>query len=308
MKYFSSRAIALPMALMVQMLPAVAQSKSNVTGAIFTTISNGTAVNANLYSSKCSVYLDGGPGPHAPASAAGLPDGDYYFQVTSPNGQILLSTDPVSNRRFQVSGGVIVAYTGIGGPVHPVGLDQVHPELHAITIQLANARCPSDFLDSPNNGGEYKAWVTPVSSFSGDPTLVDNPCGPGCYHGFTPSQTKTDNFKAALGTPTFCITVQTSVPGPDGITFVPRSNWQFTVTDPLGVQNSFFTGSTGQGQVCGLTAGTYTVTESTAGGTVVVGLNVNGVDLPSQPVYSFTWAAGQPAPTITFKTVTLLFQ
>src|SRR5690349_19365366 len=88
------------------------------TGAIFTTTANGSRVNANQYFSKCEVYLDGGPGPNAPAGAAGLPDGEYYFQVTDPSGKHLLSTDVVTNRRFQVSGGVIVAYTGFGGPVH----------------------------------------------------------------------------------------------------------------------------------------------------------------------------------------------
>src|ERR1051326_9026288 len=37
-----------------------------LTGAIFTTVSNGSAVHANIYSSKLDVYLDGGPGPGAP--------------------------------------------------------------------------------------------------------------------------------------------------------------------------------------------------------------------------------------------------
>src|SRR5437773_8566930 len=95
-------------------------------GAIFTTLPDGSVVNANTqYTSKCQVYLDGGPGPNAPAGAAGLPAGSYYFQVTDPSGKKLLSTDPVSNRRFTVSAnGVIVAYTGIGGPTHPTGIDQ----------------------------------------------------------------------------------------------------------------------------------------------------------------------------------------
>src|SRR5690348_2311633 len=156
---------------------------AGLSGAIFTTVSDGTAVNANQYSSKCAVYLDGGPGPNAPAKAAGLPDGDYYFQVTDPSGKTLLSTDAVANRKFHVSNGVIIAYTGAGGPVHPTGIDQDHPELGAITIRLANTSCPTDFTDTPNNGGAYKAWVTPVSSFVGDATQVDNACGTGCFHG-----------------------------------------------------------------------------------------------------------------------------
>ena len=64
---------------------------AGVSGAIFTTIVDGTIVNANTqYTSKCAVYLNGGPGANAPAGAAGLPDGDYFFQVTDPNGKTLL--------------------------------------------------------------------------------------------------------------------------------------------------------------------------------------------------------------------------
>src|SRR6266403_825104 len=172
-----------------------------LSGAIFTTIADGSIVNANVqYQSKCEVYLDGGPGPNAPVGAAGLPAGDYYFQVTDPSGKKLLSTDPVSNRRFTVSSaGIITAYTGSGGPPHPTGLN---PNDGAVTIQLANNTCPTDYLDTPNNGGVYKAWVTPVGDgtlagggFVGDPTLVDNPCGNGCFHGFIPARSKTDNFK-----------------------------------------------------------------------------------------------------------------
>ena len=75
-----------------------------LSGAIFTTLPDGSVVNANVqYQSKCDVYLDGGPPPGAPQGAAGLPDGSYYFQVTDPSGKKLLSTDAVSNRRFTVA-------------------------------------------------------------------------------------------------------------------------------------------------------------------------------------------------------------
>jgi len=269
---------------------------AGLSGAIFTTVSDGTAVNANQYSSKCAVYLNGGPGPNAPAKAAGLPDGDYYFQVTDPSGKTLLSTDAVANRKFHVSNGVIIAYTGAGGPVHPTGVSQDHPELGTITIRLANASCPTDFADTPNNGGAYKAWVTPVSSFVGDATQVDNACGTGCFHGFIPSASKTDNFKAAFGTPTFCLTVekQNSATG-----LSPVQNWPFQVTDPLGVVNSFFTDAAGTVQVCGLGEGAYTVAEDP--GANINGLIVNGTSLPASTIYSFTWTAGQPAPVIIFQ-------
>jgi len=239
---------------------------AGVSGAIFTTTVNGSAVNANQYDSKCDVYLNGGPGPHAPARAAGLPDGDYYFQVTDPNGSTLLSTDPVSNRRFSVSGGIVIAFTGTGGPAHPTGIDQDHAALGAITIRLANSSCPIDFLNSPNNGNVYKVWATPVSSFVGNPANVDNPCGTGCFHGFVPSQSKTDNFKATpASTSTFCLTIQKQFF--DGTnTTADLLGWGMNVTDPFGVTNHYITDATaGQVTVCQLSVGTYTVYEDSTG-------------------------------------------
>src|SRR5205823_12044891 len=70
------------------------------TGHIFTTFQDGTTVNANIYPSKDSVFLNGGPQNH---SAKGLPDGIYYFQVTDPNGSVLLSTDNVSRSEEHTS-------------------------------------------------------------------------------------------------------------------------------------------------------------------------------------------------------------
>src|SRR5262245_37439426 len=68
------------------------QSAYAISGAIFTTDSAGS-VNVNIYQFKSDVYLNGGPPAHAPCAAAGLPDGNYYFQVTNPSGTLLLSTD-----------------------------------------------------------------------------------------------------------------------------------------------------------------------------------------------------------------------
>ena len=89
------RIVGIPALLVASML-CQSPASAAVPGAILTTAVDGSIVNANVqYASKCDVYLDGGPGQHAPAKAAGLPEGDYYFQVTDPNGQTLLSTDPV---------------------------------------------------------------------------------------------------------------------------------------------------------------------------------------------------------------------
>src|SRR6266446_1568148 len=70
-------------------------------GAIFTTVFDGSEVNVNQYPSKADVYLDGGPGIGAPQTAAALDDGTYYFQVTDPSGKTLLSTDSIACRRFR---------------------------------------------------------------------------------------------------------------------------------------------------------------------------------------------------------------
>ncbi|MGJ5814301.1 hypothetical protein [Paludibaculum fermentans] len=283
--------------LIIFSAPVKAQPKAS-SGAIFTTLGDGTAVNHNQYSSTCAVFLDGGPGPNAPAHAAGLDDGEYYFQVTDPSGKTLLSTDVVANRRFRVQNGVIVAYTGVGGPVHPIGLDQDHPELGAITIRLANATCPTDFAPTPNNGGAYKVWATPVISFVGDPNLVDNSCGNGCFHGFMPSASKSDNFKAKNDAATFCLSVEKQLQFMDGHTGI-GAGWLFNVTDPLGVVNAYFTDDNGILNICGLAAGAYTVAEDA--NSQIRGLVVNGVEQPLSTTLSFTWTTGQPAPVILFQ-------
>lgn len=174
------------------MKPAMAASP--VTGAIFTTISDGSEVNYNQYSDKNDVYLDGGPGVNAPVGAAGLPDGIYVFQVTDPSGKTLLSTDAAGCRQFTVSGGVIVDVnpavafgcahlTATNVTTTPAGVT-------SITVQLM------PFNDTPNNGGVYKVWATPLSSYLCSLTVVN--CGfkaGSNVHGFVPSQSKTDNFK-----------------------------------------------------------------------------------------------------------------
>jgi hypothetical protein len=283
-----------------------------VSGAIFTTTVNGSAVNANHYESKCAVYLDGGPGPHALANAAGLPDGDYDFQVTDPSGGQLLSTDAVSNRRFHVTAGIITSFTGTGGPVHPTGVDQDHSAQGAITIGLANASCPNDFLNTPSAGNVYKAWVTPVASFNGNPANVDNPCGGGCSHGFVRSQSKTDNFMVqAAPSATFCLTIQKQF-SLGGVTSLDTlGGWGMTVIDPAGTLLGGITTTGANGDtatVCQLGAGTYTVIEATSGpaptgcggllpnGTTIPQVLLNGNPLSAgSAVTTFTWDATQPA-------------
>ncbi len=232
-------------------------------GAIFTTLADGNQVNANIFSAKCDglgVYLDGGPGPNAPVGAAGLPDGDYYYQVTEPSGKTLLSTDPQSFRRFTVSGGIItsrVAPQAAGD--HDTGVDVDHG---AVTVEL----CP--FLDTPNNGGEYKVWVTPVADFSGNAAIVDNGYNPGYFHGFIPAASKTDNFKVKARK-SVCLTIIKFLDDGDGRFELgePNLNWPVQVFDPFGTQINglFYTGTDETKnptlRVCALPPGTYRVIE-----------------------------------------------
>jgi hypothetical protein len=248
---------------------------AQVPGALFTTVMDGTRVNANLYPTKCGptgVWLDGGPGPNAPQGAAGLPDGDYYFQVTDPSGKTLLSTDPVQRRQFNVTAGIISGLSGLGN--HNTGLDTDHG---ATTVEL----CP--YNDTPNPGGVYKAWITPVGQFVGDPTAVDNPCGHGCFHGFVPAFSKTDNFKVNNGaTGGACLEVLKvlDVDGNHKINEPPDQlvAWPVTITDPIGSTNTFFTGTVKECTFAQLVPGSYLLTEGATNGTGTFAVSFNWID------------------------------
>ena len=100
-------------------ITTIAIAAPPLSGAIFTTTVDGTIVNENVrYKTKLDVYLDGGPGPNAPASAAGLPEGDYYFQVTDPSGKDLLSTDHISCRKIHVNADGVIDFVYTGTNFH----------------------------------------------------------------------------------------------------------------------------------------------------------------------------------------------
>jgi hypothetical protein len=148
-----------------------------LSGAIFTTTSDGTRVDANIYQAKCDVYLNGGPHP---GGAAGLPAGDYYFMVTSPSGApmdppaVLLSSDSIESRIVTVDDDGV--FTSAGH--HATSENEIDG---GVAVQL----CP--FATTPNPGCEYKVWLTPVEDY--DPTAMNS------TFGFVHSRTKTDNFK-----------------------------------------------------------------------------------------------------------------
>lgn len=126
-----------------------------MTGAIFTTDVACAGTNVNVFASKADVYVDGGP---AHTGAAGLPPGDYYVQVTAPDGTLLGSS---------------LANTPVN--VNALGEFSQCYQLADI-VYLASDNSTKGFDNTPNAGGEYKVWV------SKDPL-------------FAPSNSKTDNFK-----------------------------------------------------------------------------------------------------------------
>ena len=124
-------------------------SITDSSGAIWTTNSSCETVNQNPYPSKDAVYLNGGPdkSPHN-----GLPDGDYYVQVTEPDGALLGSTPTAS---VHVTNG---------------NFDQCYQLWAILTKPLGG----QGYDDTTNPGGEYKVWVSKNPEFPNSESKTDN--------------------------------------------------------------------------------------------------------------------------------------
>ena len=170
-------------AILAMTVATLASSAPQFHGAIYTSVADGTTVNANLYDAKQDVYLNGGP---QNLHAAGLPDGTYYFQITNPNGAVLLSTDPVVCRQLSVVNGAVSGATGPSCK-HTNGI-----------FNNANGSMPVQmipFLDTPNNGGEYKAFLVSQDAGIGCGSDKVFAATDGIGLEFPLSCAKTDNFK-----------------------------------------------------------------------------------------------------------------
>lgn len=189
-----------------------------ISGAIFTTDGSCTGTNVNIFSNKEAVYLDGGP---RHPEAAGLPDGDYYVQVTAPNGNPL-----------GFSKTAVVKVTN--------GSFEECYNLYDILYTASSGYTAQGYDNTPNTGGVYKVWVS-------------------MYSNFPPDESKTDNFKV-LADNTTTATLQVikfydanaNGINDDGI---PITGWKINITDgnydldrytPVSIE---------------LTPGTYTVSE-----------------------------------------------
>jgi hypothetical protein len=81
---------------------------------------------------------------------------------------------------------------------------------------------------------------------------------------------------------TFCIKVDKQLMQTNGET-TPGGNWQISVTDSIGTTNAYFTNELGttDNQICGLTAGSYTVAEQMPTGYTQVAVYLNGQQIQS---------------------------
>src|SRR5205823_3132018 len=152
-----------------------------------------------------------------------------------------------------VTGGRITGVPGTPPPVatcvdgyhNPGTFDTANGEQ---PIQLCNpnaSKCGTDFADTPNPGGEYKAWLTLVSSYSPDTCTTGRDS-----FGFCDSASKTDNFKIKnpkLANITVCKFQACTTTDDDG-------TCGGTATDPL--LSGWTIDATGADQSSQVTAGT----------------------------------------------------
>jgi hypothetical protein len=197
-----------------------------------------------------------------------LPPGTYVFQVTDPSGKTLLSQDAAQCREFVVGAQGFITGVVATGCQHALGTDLDHGADGAVTVQLI------PYADTPNPGGEYKVWATPIGSFTCSLT------GPDCggNHGFDPDQSKTDNFKIKSKSP---VEIDT--------TFHRASNGvridglEITWTDTLGGSNhkwSYFDSGhlvQHQAHVEDVEPGTHQITVANQSGCTIGKVTLNGV-------------------------------
>ena len=136
--------------LMAVLFSAGIASAAPMSGAIFTTDGACDGTNVNIYNAKEDVHLNGGP---AHPGAAGLPDGNYYIQVTEPNGTLLGSS---LTANVTVSGGEFVSCY----------------RLVDILVKASDASPGYD--DTGNSGGEYKVWASKDPAFDNSASKTDN--------------------------------------------------------------------------------------------------------------------------------------
>ena len=147
--------------VLVSAIVTSAALMAQLSGAIFTTDVNCNGTDLNIYATKADVYLDGGPGHQG---AAGLPEGEYYVQVTEPNGTLLgtsLGTTDETPVVVNSAGEFVICY-------------QLVDILRTASNPGPFPVAPDGYETTSNPGGEYKVWISRVSTFANDESKTDN--------------------------------------------------------------------------------------------------------------------------------------
>jgi hypothetical protein len=144
-------------------------------------------------------------------NSAGLPNGDWYFQVTDPSGTVRLSLDSINCRELLVVNNVVSGSEG--ACPHLDG--STNPYNESVTVQL------SPYGRTPNFGGEYKVWLTPVVDYDASAA--------GSHFGFIDADSITDNFK--LRTPPCVDGTSTCSPPPSPV--ITGFKWYDADTDGI---------------------------------------------------------------------------
>src|SRR6266446_10080046 len=95
-----SRISCLTSIFLICLLSAGVLLAEDFNGNVFVTDKTGAAKDNITYDSAGDAYLNGGP---EGKNGSGLAPGTYYFQVTDPNGNMLLSTDNAECRQLTVT-------------------------------------------------------------------------------------------------------------------------------------------------------------------------------------------------------------
>jgi len=181
-------------------------------GKIFVSDKNGNPVKSeSKFGGPSDVYLNGGP--QSP-KGSGLPDGTYYFLVTDPSGDKLLSTDNASCRQLTVTDGKVAGASDKAGACQHANGTTANG---ATPVQLI------PFAQSPNDGNEYKVWIVRAkdATVSGrDPRVLN----------FKESDARKDTFKLAFYAmpPGVCLPVSSEsvlVSGNNVFSYVPKGSW-----------------------------------------------------------------------------------
>lgn len=151
---FSVMALVLLVPAVAFAAPSQNSNAAPMSGAIWTTNQDGSAVNKNIYVYKNEVYLNGGP---KATNSPGLPDGMYYVMVTEPNGTVLGHTAD-DNFMVEVKDGRFV---------------QIY-RLWDIVFKASSDFTVMGYDTTTNPGHEYKVWLSMDRNFPNRASKTDN--------------------------------------------------------------------------------------------------------------------------------------